>query len=161
MPFTWSVVVRLFGRTAKFSKTTLEAAYVREMNITFSGTRSGGHSCSQQANWTLPQHETSVAVCCVTKLTHFRVAFVKVHLCNDLAVYQLLDMPHLSGEWIILAKEKCSLPGMKTDLCTIWKKSAFCAYGTFLVSFVSAHDTWDQHFTCCVYIFVQCISWMV
>ena len=25
---------------------------------------------------------------------------------------QLLDMPHLSGGWIILAKEKCSLTGM-------------------------------------------------
>jgi hypothetical protein len=25
---------------------------------------------------------------------------------------QLLDMPHLSGEWIILGKEKCSLKGM-------------------------------------------------
>jgi hypothetical protein len=31
---------------------------------------------------------------------------------------QLLDMPHLSGEWIIWAKEKCSLTGMLTNLCT-------------------------------------------
>ena len=28
---------------------------------------------------------------------------------------------------------------------------------TFLGSFVSAHETWDQHFTFCVYVFVQCI----
>ena len=27
---------------------------------------------------------------------------------------------------------------------------------TFLGSIVSAHETWDQHFTCCVYVFVQC-----
>ena len=35
-PYTWSAVVRLVGRTAKFSKMT-EAAYGRYMNITFSG----------------------------------------------------------------------------------------------------------------------------
>jgi hypothetical protein len=28
---------------------------------------------------------------------------------------QLLDMPHMSGGWIILAKEKCSLSGMETN----------------------------------------------
>ena len=29
-------------------------------------------------------------------------------------------------------------------------------YGTFLRSFLSAHETWDQHFTCCARISVQC-----
>ena len=33
---------------------TLEAAYSREMNVQFSGNNSGGHSCSQHANCTLP-----------------------------------------------------------------------------------------------------------
>jgi hypothetical protein len=54
---------------------------------------------------------------------------------------QLLDMPHLSGEWIILAKDKLN----------------YIEYGTFLGYFISAHETWDQHFTCCVYIFPQYI----
>lgn len=31
----------------------------------------------------------------------------------------------------------------------------FCAYGTFLVSFIWAHETGDQHLTHCVYVFVQ------
>ena len=74
------------GHTATFSKTTLEAAYGREINIQLSGNVSGGHSCSQYANRTLPQLETTVALCCVPKL-HFLVAFYcpqyKVHLCND------------------------------------------------------------------------------
>ena len=47
--------------------------------------------------------------------------------------------------------EKYSLTGMY-----IWEKKAFCVYGQFQRSFFSAYETWDQHFTCCVYIFVLC-----
>ncbi len=53
--YTWSAVVRPVGCTAKFSETPLETAYGREMNIKFTGNSSGGHSCSQHANCTLPQ----------------------------------------------------------------------------------------------------------
>ena len=67
MPYTWSAAVRPVGCTAKFSKTTLEVAYGREINMKFSGNSSGGHSCSQRGNCTLPQFETSVALCCVTR----------------------------------------------------------------------------------------------
>ena len=86
--YTWSADVRPVECTAKFSETTLLAAYGREMNIQFSGNSSGGHSCSQHANCTLPQLETSVALC--DRTAHFRVAFYcprhKVHLCNYHAV---------------------------------------------------------------------------
>jgi hypothetical protein len=129
MQYTWSVVVKLVGCTAKFSKITSEAAYGREINIQLSGNSSGGYSCSQNANLTLPQFETSVALCCVTKyhilewlfiVPSTRCTCVMIMLFN-----QLLDMPHLSGGGIILAKGICSRTGMETHLCICFRGVSF------------------------------------
>ena len=60
--------------------------------------------------------ETSVALCCVIKLHILEWPFfVPSTRCTGVMIMlfnQLLDMPHLSGGWIILAKKKCSLTGM-------------------------------------------------
>jgi hypothetical protein len=107
--YMWFVVVRPVGRTAKFSRITLEVAYGREINIKFSGNSSDRHSCSQHANCMLSQNMRHLWLC-VTKL-HILVAFycpstrctcVMIMLFN-----QLLYIPHLSGGWVILAREKC------------------------------------------------------
>jgi hypothetical protein len=54
--------------------------------------------------------------CVVTKLHILEWPFI-VHSTRCTCVLimlfnQLLDMPNMSGGWIILAKEKCSLTGM-------------------------------------------------
>ncbi len=89
--YTWSAVVRPVGCTAKFSETPLETAYGREMNIKFMGNSSGGHSCSQHANCTLPQNLQNICgIVLCDKTAHFRVVFYcgqpKEHLCNNHAV---------------------------------------------------------------------------
>ncbi len=56
-------VVRQVGCTA--SETPLETAYGREMNIQFTGNSSGGHSCNQHANCTLPQNLRHLWHCAV------------------------------------------------------------------------------------------------
>ena len=118
-------------RTAKFSKTTLETAYGREINIKFSGNSSSGQTWSQHANCMLPHAiETSVALCCVTKLQILEWPFIDPRTkCTWVMIMlfnQLVDMPLLSGRWIILANEKCSLTGM----CPKWERNKLMKHGT-------------------------------
>ena len=104
--YTWSAVVMLVGCTAKFSKTMLEAAYGREMNIKFYG-----NIVSMPVARSLKTRDI-----CVTKLHILEWAFIVTSTrctCVMILLFNhLLDMPHLSGGWIILAKEKFSLTGM-------------------------------------------------
>ncbi len=58
--YTWSAVVRPVGCTVP-----LETAYDREMNIQFTGNSSGGHSCHQHSNCTLPQNLQHLWHCAV------------------------------------------------------------------------------------------------
>ncbi len=63
---------------------------------------------------------TSVALCCVIKLHILEWPFIVTsprHSCVLTVPFnQHPDMPHLSGGWIILAKEKCALTQIKTNL---------------------------------------------
>ncbi len=80
----------------------------------FMGNSSGGYSCSQHANWTLPQNLRHLWHCAVWKTLHilewpFNMASLR-HTCAIIMLSnQHLDMLHLWGGWIIPAKEKCSL----------------------------------------------------
>ena len=64
---------------------------------------------------------------------------------------EFLDMPHLSGGWIVLAGEMLANRDVNKFVHTF-----FCVYGKCLGYFISTHETWDQPFPWCVYIFVQC-----
>ena len=98
--------VRLWGRLDVLpnSLKMTDAAYGREINIEFSGNGSGGHFLQSACLLRVPSTFETSWHCVVTPCF---VTCVMIMLFN-----QFLDMPHLSGGWIILAKEYCSPTGM-------------------------------------------------
>jgi hypothetical protein len=103
---------------------SLKRRYGREMNILLSGNSSGGHSCSQHANYMLPQTWDNCGIVLFDKTEWLII--VPSTRCNCVMIRlfnHLLDMPHLSGGWIILAKEKCSLTGMYANWCTKFERN--------------------------------------
>jgi hypothetical protein len=71
--------------------------------------------------------ESSVALCCVTKLYILEWPFIvprtRCTCVMTMMFNQLLDITHLSDGWIILTNVKCSLTGMYTHLCTTFKRN--------------------------------------
>ena len=81
-----SVVVRLVGRTAKFSKMRFDAAYGREMDIKLSGNCSGRYSCMPIARSLKTRDICGILLCDKTTRVNFYCPQHKVHPCNDHAV---------------------------------------------------------------------------
>ena len=82
-----------------------------------------------------------MALCCVTKLHILEWPFIVLstsYTCVVILLFnQFLDITDLSGEWIILENEKCSLTGMLTSLCTTFDRNKL---------FVHLEHFWDLLF---------------
>ncbi len=97
-------------------------------------------------------------LCCVIKLHILEWPFIVTSLRHTCAIIMLsnqhLDMPHLWGGWIILAKEKCSL----RQICEQYLREI----GLFFY-LEKVLDLWVQLMKnggknkCCIYNFVQCV----
>jgi hypothetical protein len=71
---------------------------------------------------------------------HFRHVPSTMCTCVMIVLFnQLLDMPHLSGGWIIFQRRNAHLQGCK-HICEQNERNKL-----FVGCFFTAHETWDQH----------------
>jgi hypothetical protein len=102
--------------------------------------------------------EPFLTCCCVTKLHILEWPFIvpstRCTKSNDHVVYlaSWYATPVRSMDYLC-KWEMLTSGDVNTFVHNIVEKFDFCAHGKFLGSFISAHDVWDQNFTCCVYIF--------
>ncbi len=98
---------------------------------------SGGHSCSQHANYTLPQNLWHLWHCAVIKLHMLEWSFIVSSLRHTCVIIMLsnqhLDMSHLWGGWL-----SHSLTQIYTDLWTIFERNSPFVY------IEKALDLWVQ-----------------
>jgi hypothetical protein len=108
-PYTWSVVVRWVGHAAEFSKMMVEKLTLNSLATALVEISAVSMQIAHTLNLRPLWH------CCVTKRHILKLPFVglstRCTCVNSMVINQLLDMPHLSVGWIILAEEKCSLTG--------------------------------------------------
>jgi hypothetical protein len=94
------------------------------------------------------------------KTAHLRVAFYcpqhKVHLCNDHVMVNFFICHTCQVDGLSLERRNAHYQGCKLicaqnlreiSILCIWKMSGIFCFSSWNM---------DQHFTCCVYIFVQC-----
>jgi hypothetical protein len=88
--------------------------------------------------------KTCVALCCVTTLHILKWPFIVPSTRCTCVIHmlfnQLLDMPHISGGWIVLAKEKWLLTGMTNKFAQnlreisflyVWKNSGIFYFSSW------------------------------
>ena len=142
----WSLTIPSRWNTDNFSKMT---AYGKEINIQLSGNISGGHSCSQHANWMRQKLATSVALCGETQLHILEWPFIVPGTrctCVMITLFnQLLDMPHLSREWMILGKGEMLTNRDGNKLVRIVFSCVRNISGIF---YFNLWNMWPTHFAC-------------